>query len=94
MNVKKAKYKPPSQPQRKMYNKTEQKVTMLHDGTRKIEYINNMRSYKFGNKLYKQETGGSIGDRWTGAAAELVVQDWAEKYQNILLKSGMTTPYY
>ena len=45
--------------------------------------------YKFGNKTYQQTSGGSIGDRWTGAAAELVVQDWAEQYQEILVRSGI-----
>ena len=45
--------------------------------------------YKFANKVYKQETGGSIGDRWTGAAAELVMQNWAENYEKILTRSGL-----
>ena len=45
--------------------------------------------YKFGNELYKQKEGGSIGDRWTGSAAELVMQDWAEGYEDILTKSGI-----
>ena len=45
--------------------------------------------YKFGGKVYKQENGGSIGDRWTCSAAELVVQDWAEKIKNILVQSGL-----
>ena len=46
-------------------------------------------AYKFGNIIYKQMSGGSIGDRWTGAAAELVVQDWAEQYEEILTRSGI-----
>ena len=46
-------------------------------------------AYKFGDETYKQENGGSIGDRWTGSAAELVVQDWAEKYEDILVNSGL-----
>ena len=41
-------------------------------------------AYKFGNLSYKQMSGGSNGDRWTGAAAEIVMQDWAEKYENKL----------
>ena len=45
--------------------------------------------YKFGNQTYQQKSGGSIGDRWTGAASELVVQDWAEQYQDILVNSGV-----
>ena len=44
-------------------------------------------AYKFGNEAYRQESGGSIGDRWTGSAAELVMQDWADSYRDILVKS-------
>ena len=43
--------------------------------------------YKFGTQVYKQLSGGSIGDRWTGAASEIVMQDWAEQYENILTRS-------
>ena len=46
-------------------------------------------AYKFGNEYYKQEKGGSIGDRWTGCAAELVMQTWSEKYNEILTNSGI-----
>ena len=46
-------------------------------------------AYKFGGELYKQEEGGSIGDRWTGSAAELVMQDWADNYRKILENSGL-----
>ena len=46
-------------------------------------------AYKFGNLTYKQMSGGSIGDRWTGAAAELVMQDWAENYEQILVSSDL-----
>ena len=45
--------------------------------------------YRFGKKVYKQEQGGSIGDRWTGSAAEMVVQDWSEEYREILSNSGL-----
>ena len=45
--------------------------------------------YKFGNQIYQQMSGGSIGDRWTGAASELVVQDWAENYEKILVTAGL-----
>ena len=45
--------------------------------------------YKFGNQTYKQMSGGSIGDRWTGSASELVVQDWAEEYEQILVAAGL-----
>ena len=46
-------------------------------------------AYKFGQEYYKQSGGGSIGDRWTGCASELVVQAWAEEYQEILTRSGL-----
>ena len=42
-----------------------------------------------GNEFYKQEKGGSIGDRWTGCASELVMQTWSEEYEKILTRSGM-----
>ena len=45
--------------------------------------------YKFGNEYYKQTEGGSIGDRWTGCASELVMQTWAEEYQEILTRSKL-----
>ena len=48
-------------------------------------------AYRFGNQYYHQQEGGSIGDRWTGAASEIVMQDWATKYQNILENSGVDT---
>ena len=41
--------------------------------------------------MYRQENGGSIGDRWTGSAAEIVMQDWSEQYQKILDNSGLVT---
>ena len=45
--------------------------------------------YRFGGQIFKQEKGGSIGDRWTGAAAEMVMQDWAENYREILTAAGI-----
>ena len=48
-------------------------------------------AYRFGNTLYHQLEGGSIGDRWTGAAAEIVMQNWASNYQKILDDSGVST---
>ena len=47
--------------------------------------------YRFGGQVYRQENGGSIGDRWTGSAAEIVMQDWSEQYQKILDNSGLVT---
>ena len=45
--------------------------------------------YKFGNEYYRQENGGSIGDRWTGCASEIVMQTWSEEYGKILTNSGI-----
>ena len=45
--------------------------------------------YKFGNEYYRQENGGSIGDRWTGCASEIVVQTWSEGYKKILTDSNI-----
>ena len=46
-------------------------------------------AYKFGNEHFKQEKGGSIGDRWTGCASELVMQSWSEEYEKILTRSNV-----
>ena len=46
-------------------------------------------SYKFGGKFFHQKEGGPIGVRATGAASELVMEDWATKYRDILVKSGL-----
>ena len=40
-------------------------------------------SYKLGGKHFEQKKGGPIGVRATGSAAELVMQDWSEKYLQI-----------
>ena len=45
--------------------------------------------FRFAGQVYKQEKGGSIGDRWTGSASEIVMQDWSNKYKNILENSGL-----
>ena len=49
-------------------------------------------TYRFGEQTYRQASGGSIGDRWTGAVAEIVMQDWAEDYRAILENSGLHVP--
>ena len=48
-------------------------------------------TYKFGGTFFRQNSGGPIGVRATGAAAQLVMEDWALKYQDILKRSGLTT---
>ena len=40
-------------------------------------------SYKFGGKFYHQSEGGPIGVRATGAASDLIMEDWAEEYRKI-----------
>ena len=45
-------------------------------------------AYRFGGDIYHQLEGGSIGDRWTGAASEIVMQNWATEYKQILENSG------
>ena len=47
-------------------------------------------SYKFGGKFYKQSSGGPIGVRATGAVAQLVMENWARRYREILERSGLT----
>ena len=46
-------------------------------------------TYKFGGKYYHQKEGGPIGVRATGAASTLVMEDWAEVYEEILVKSSV-----
>ena len=46
-------------------------------------------SHKFGGKFYRQKSGSPIGVRATGAASQLVMEDWAAKYKKILLDSGL-----
>ena len=46
-------------------------------------------SYKFGGKNYKQKSGGPIGVRATGAASNLIMEDWAEEFLKILENSGL-----
>ena len=45
--------------------------------------------YSFGGKVYYQKSGGPIGVRATGAAAQLVMEHWAREYRAILENSGV-----
>ena len=45
--------------------------------------------YKFGSEYFHQSEGGPIGVRLTGCAAECVMQEWSEEYQDILERSGV-----
>ena len=45
--------------------------------------------YAFGGKLYRQKSGGPIGLRITMACSRMVMQDWGEQYQSILLKADL-----
>ena len=45
--------------------------------------------YTFGGKIYHQQEGGPIGARITMAASRLRMQDWAEKYTMVLVKSSI-----
>ena len=46
-------------------------------------------SYRFGNKVYKQMSGGPIGARITMACSRLVMQQWGHAYTTILLKANI-----
>ena len=46
-------------------------------------------TYTFGGKVYLQKGGGPIGARLTMAVARLVMQDWKEAYNNILVNSDI-----
>ena len=46
-------------------------------------------SYRFGNKIYKQKSGGPIGARITMACSRLVMQQWGNAYTTILIKANI-----
>ena len=54
-----------------------------------LKALFNNFTYKFGGKNYHQQSGGPIGVRATMAASNLVMEDWAIKYKNILVASGI-----
>ena len=54
-----------------------------------LKALFNNFTYKFGGKNYHQQSGGPIGVRATMAASNLVMEDWAVKYENILVASGI-----
>ena len=41
-------------------------------------------TYNFGGRIFLQEEGGPIGNRLTMACSRLVMQDWGEKYKELL----------
>ena len=45
--------------------------------------------YSFGGKLYRQRSGGPIGLRITMACSRLVMQEWGERYESILIKADL-----
>ena len=42
--------------------------------------------------IYHQQGGGPIGARVTMCAAKMVIQNWARKYEGILLRAGLRVP--
>ena len=54
-----------------------------------LKVLFNNFTYNFGGKYYHQKAGGPIGVRATGAASELVMEDWAFKYEQILVTSSI-----
>ena len=48
--------------------------------------------YRFGGEVYHQQAGGPIGARVTMCAAKMVMQHWADKYHQILLRSDLRVP--
>ena len=48
--------------------------------------------YKFGGEAFHQQGGGPIGARITMCAAKMVMQHWAERYLEILVKAGLRVP--
>ena len=54
-----------------------------------LKTLFNNFSYKFGGKYYHQQSGGPIGVRATGAASQLVMEDWARVFIKILTESSV-----
>ena len=54
-----------------------------------INVLWNNYCYTFGGELRLQSEGGPIGQRPTMAASRLVMSDYMEKYENILMKSDL-----
>ena len=46
-----------------------------------LKILFNKFTYKFGGKYYHQQSGGPIGVRATGAASQIVMEDWGEQYK-------------
>ena len=41
-------------------------------------------TYNFGGRIYLHKDGGPIGNRLTIACSRVIMQDWGEKYLEIL----------
>ena len=54
-----------------------------------IKILFNNFTYKFGGRYYHQKGGGPIGVRATGAAAQIVMEDWGAKYRSLLEAAGI-----
>ena len=50
--------------------------------------------YKFGNKVYKQSKGGSIGTELTGEVAKLYMLRWDQKFLRKLKQLGIKQLLY
>ena len=51
-------------------------------------------TYNFGGKIYLQKSGGPIGNRLTMACSRVVMQDWGEKYLEILEQTDIITTMF
>ena len=45
--------------------------------------------YRFAGKTYRQSSGGPIGARVTMCVARLIMQDWGERYRELLVNASM-----
>ena len=68
---------------------TEMKVLASHVAEIGTRTIFKNFSYRFGEKIYRQSSGGPIGARVTMCAARLVMQDFGEKYKASLTLARM-----
>ena len=45
--------------------------------------------YRFAGKTYRQSSGGPIGARVTMCVARLIMQDWGERYRELLVNASL-----
>ena len=68
-------------------SKSEERIVIAVVVEIALKFLFQNFTYRFGGKSFHQKRGGPIGVRATGAASTRVMEDWAVKYREILIKS-------